>query len=91
MKTITITQKIMDSIKGMAMIETQSSDWNEELQLDEVIWNDCHYWFNADGLDDSNNDCFLFDATWIGDNSEESVDEGEWSYSVQVGDVVELL
>lgn len=84
MITFTMTQEIMDYIQSETMYtEGTHTDFNEETKEDELTWNDELYTY--EGKD------FMVDVKWFGDNNESSEDEGRWEYSINVGDVVELV
>jgi len=89
MKTVTITQEIMNDIESLVVCDGNQVDYDEELNITTFEHNDNTYWFDAEGNDDSCEDGFYYDATWYGHDDGE--DEGRWEYSVKVGDVVELI
>lgn len=83
MKTITITQKIMNDIESTVVDNGQRVDFDDELNIETIEYNNQKHWLNDSFY------CFEYDATWKGEP--DSDDEGFWAYSVQVGDVVELV
>lgn len=84
MKTIKITQEIMDIIEAEPMyIEGTHVGYNKETGEVEIAWYDVYI--------DVPGGQILVDFTWFYDNSDASVNAGRGEYSVKIGDEVEVL